>query len=96
MRRVLSLVVIVLALGFAGTAPCAETELTADNVPKMTIDELKEKLGSPDLVVIDVRTAYDWSQSATKIKGAVREDPHKVASWLSKYPQDETIVLYCS
>jgi rhodanese-related sulfurtransferase len=96
MRRVLFLVLIVLALGCAGTAFCAETALTVDNVPKMTVDELKGRLNNPDLVVIDVRSAYDWEESATKIKGTVREDPRKLASWLSKYPESKTIVFYCS
>ena len=96
MRRILFVLPIALALGFARTAPCAERALTADSVPRMTIDELKGRLGNPDLVLIDVRTAQDWEESATKIKGAVREDPHKLASWLSKYPESKTIVLYCS
>jgi len=96
MRGVLFLLLIVLALGSAGTASCAETALTIDSVPKMTIDELKGRLDSPDLVVIDVRSVNDWEESATKIKGAVREDPRKLASWLSKYPKSKTIVFYCS
>ncbi len=96
MRRVLFLLLIVLALGYAGTALCAETALTINSVPKMTIDELKERLNNPDLVVIDVRSAYEWEESAIKIKGAVREDPRKIASWLSKYPENKTIVFYCS
>jgi rhodanese-related sulfurtransferase len=95
MRRVLFLSLIALALGAAGTALCAETALTIDNVPKMTIDELKGMLNSPDLVVVDVRSANDWEESGTKIKGAVRENPRKLASWLNKYPKGSTIVLYC-
>ena len=96
MRRVLFLLLIVLVLGSAGTAPCVDKALTIDSVPKMTIDELKGRLNSPDLVVIDVRSAYEWEESATKIKGAVHEDPRKLASWLGKYPESKTIVFYCS
>lgn len=95
MRRLLFPLLIMFALGSAGKALCAETDLTANSVPRMTINELKGKLGSPDLVVIDVRKADDWAESATKIKGAVRENPYNLASWLGKYPETKTIVLYC-
>jgi hypothetical protein len=29
-----------------------------------------------------------------KIKGAVREDPKQVSSWIDKYPKDKLLVLY--
>ena len=38
----------------------------------------------------------DWAPSNTKIKGAIREDPPKVSSWMEKYPKDKTLVFYCS
>ncbi len=96
MRKVLFLLLITLVLGFAGAAPCAETALTVNSVPKMTIDELKGRLNSPDLVIIDVRSAWDWKESTTKIKGAVREDARRLASWFGKYPESKTIVFYCA
>jgi hypothetical protein len=64
--------------------------------PRMTKDELKAMLGNPDLVIIDVRTQRDWTESDSKIKGAVREDPEAVESWANKYPKGNTIVLYCA
>lgn len=53
-------------------------------------------LGKPDVVIIDVRTNYDWDNSKVKIPGAVKEEGMKFASWMSKYPKDKTIVLYCA
>ena len=38
----------------------------------MTIEQLKAQLGNSDFVIIDVRTAHDWQDSGTKIKGDVR------------------------
>jgi rhodanese-related sulfurtransferase len=70
--------------------------LRAEEVPRMTQEELKEILGKPGVVVIDVRANADWTDSKQKIKGAVREDPKKVASWIGKYPTDRTLVFYCS
>lgn len=68
----------------------------AAEVPRMTKGELKAVLGTPGLVVIDVRTAPDWEAAKTKIAGAVREDPTGVDSWAKKYPKNKTIVLYCA
>jgi hypothetical protein len=70
--------------------------LRAEAVPRMAKEELKEILGRPDVVVVDVRAKADWMDSKQKIKGAVREDPKKVASWMGKYPKDGTLVFYCS
>jgi hypothetical protein len=66
------------------------------DVPRMTKDELKAMLGNPDLVIIDVRLGRDWTDSDSKIKGAIREDPKSVKSWAEKYSKDKTIVLYCA
>jgi rhodanese-related sulfurtransferase len=63
---------------------------------RMTKDELKAMLGSPDLVIIDVRYGKDWTESDVKIKGAVREDPEAFDSWAKKYPKDKTLVFYCA
>lgn len=59
-------------------------------------DELKAMLGSPDLVIIDVRTGKDWSSSEFKITGAKRLDNGSVASAAKDIPKDKTIVLYCA
>jgi hypothetical protein len=72
------------------------TPVAAQEAKRMSIEELKGMLGSPDLVVVDVRRDGDWGSSKVKIKGAVREDPEKVDTWISKYPKDKTQVFYCA
>ncbi len=68
-----------------------------EEVPRMTQEQLKEMLGSPDLLILDVRAAGDWGKAQMKIQGAVREDPGKGAkTWAGKYGKDKTIVLYCA
>ncbi len=74
---------------------CAMFEKTVD-APRMAKDELRSMLGSPDLLIIDVRYGKDWTESDLKIKGAIREDPEAVDSWASKYSKDKTLVLYCA
>jgi len=73
-----------------------KTIALSDDVPKMTKEELRAMLGSHGLMIIDVRYGKDWTDSDSKIKGAVREEPDDVRSWASKYPKDKTLVLYCA
>lgn len=89
-----SLTVFLLLSGSSGCA--APAKITAGDVPRMELDELKARLGDPAVVVIDVRQPGDWNASPSKIKGAIREDSASVAKWASNYPMDKTIVLYCA
>ena len=68
----------------------------AGDVGLMTTDELKQQLGSSDIIVLDVRAGRDWSSSEFKIKGAVRENPSDFENWSSSYPKDKKLVLYCA
>jgi rhodanese-related sulfurtransferase len=65
-------------------------------VPRISKEEVKGMLGTPELVVIDVRSSSLHESSKLQIQGAVREDPDRVKSWEGKYAKDKTIVLYCS
>ena len=82
------LVVLAMGVGLVGGA---------DKIPRMTKDQLKEMLGKPEVIVLDVRATGDWEKAQMKIQGAVREDPNKATkSWAEKYGKDKTIVLYCA
>ncbi len=83
--------VLVLFVGFIFTLPT-----WANEVPRVTKEELKEQMDEPNLVIIDVRADSDWKGSNVKIKGAVREDPNKVESWMNKYSKEKILVFYCS
>jgi hypothetical protein len=97
MTRIVVIIVLALVAGSAmAVALHAQTASAPDNVPRMTVEELKLQMDNANLVVIDVRTSHDWEVSATKIRGSVREDPSKVASWIAKYPPDRTLVFYCA
>ena len=94
MKGRLSKVLIVL-LAFASMALFAKAAV-ADEVPRMSKEELRAMLGNPDLVIIDVRSGKDWEASQSKIKGAVREEPRQAKSWADKYDKNKTYVLYCA
>ena len=66
----------------------------AEEVPRITKEEVKEMLDHSNVIIIDVRTDKAWDMSELKIKGAVREDPWNVNSWMNKYPRDKTLVFY--
>lgn len=91
-KRILFLAIIMV---FAAAAVFA-TPAAAQDVKRMTIEELKGMLGNPDLVIVDVRRDGDWKSSKVKIKGAVREDQEKVEAWMNKYGKDKTLVFYCA
>ncbi|MCU0538763.1 MAG: hypothetical protein MUD16_16520 [Desulfobacterales bacterium] len=90
-RRTLAAVA---AIGFvlAMLAPSA----AASEAARMSPDDLKLKLGDPEVVVLDVRSHTDWFLSREKIQGAERENYRDFEGWAAKYPKAKTIVLYCA
>jgi predicted sulfurtransferase len=70
--------------------------VASDDVPRMSTQELKELLGSADVIILDVRTSKDMEGSTSTIKGAIREDPQAFDTWADTYPKDKTLVLFCA
>jgi hypothetical protein len=70
--------------------------ISAEDVPKMTVEALKGALDNPDLIILDVRRGGDWRSSEFKIQGAHRVDPGDFGKWAEKFPKDKTLVLYCA
>lgn len=92
MKRWILIALAALAAGMfhpAGAPAAAE----AARMDKQT---LRARLGSPEVVIIDVRAATDWLLTSDKIKGAERQNPRQFDEWAGKYGKDKTIVLYCA
>ena len=70
--------------------------VSATEVPRMSPDELKSRLGEAGLVVLDVRSGRDWNQSGQQIASSERVDPGGTSQWADHYPKDRTMVLYCA
>ncbi len=68
--------------------------LGAQDVPRITKEELKGMLGHPDVVVIDARLSQNWQDSDLKIKSATRGNPDNFSSWADQFPKNKTLVLY--
>lgn len=75
---------------------CTYAQNNTKEVPRIQKDEIKAKLGSPALVLLDVRRQKDWEASDEKIVGAMRMDPETVDTWAATLPKDKEIVLYCA
>jgi len=88
--------VAVLAVGiFIVLIGCTKIQNSQD-VPRISKDGLKATLGSPGMVLIDVRTESDWKESSEEITGALHMDPASVDAWAATLPRDKEIVLYCA
>ena len=91
-RRLLAIIVMAVVMSTACAAP---KKTVAQEIPRMTKEELKANLDNDDVVIIDVRTPKDYDTSDRKIRGAVRENPMDVRYW-TPYPKKKIIVLYCA
>ncbi len=68
----------------------------SQDVPRITKEELKGKLGSPEIELIDVRSGSDWERSSEKVLGAKRLDPLTFDTWADSLPKNKEIILYCA
>ena len=92
-RRSSAIFMVTLAFGAMGMLI---TTVLAEEVPRITKEELKEIMASPDVVIVDMRVGKDWTASEFKIEGAVRGDPSDLGSWMSQHSKEKTLVFYCA
>jgi len=69
---------------------------TRTEAPRMTIEQLKEMLENPDLVILDVRVGLAVKTGLPKIEGAIRKAPKKAPDWGAELDKNKTYVLYCT
>jgi len=65
-------------------------------VPVMSVDELKSRLDTGDVAILDVRSDRDWNTSDVRITGSARINPSEIGQWAKNLPVGQTIVLYCA
>lgn len=66
-----------------------------EEIPRISKEQVRDLIGQPGVVLIDVRYVKSWKKSDKKIAGAVREHPNEIGSWVKKYAKDTRIILYC-
>ena len=68
---------------------------TVEQVPRLTMDQVKSMIGKPDVVIVDIRYIKQYEQSDRKIPGAVFIQPEQFDEFAKKYPdKDKTYILY--
>ena len=68
---------------------------SVEQVPRLTKDAVKEMLGKPDVVIVDIRYIKQYEESDKKIPGAVFVQPESFDDFVKKHPKkDATYVLY--
>ena len=87
-----ALVALLLLIALAGySGPPSSVE----QVPRLTKEAVKEMLGKPDVVIVDVRYIKQFEQSDKKLPGAVFVQPENFDEFVKNHPQkDKTYVFY--
>ncbi len=93
MLRRLATLTAFLAL-LVGVAACTSIPETADDIPRITVEELKTELDRGPVTVIDVRGASSYETS--HLRGALSIPEAEVKSRVGELPRDGLIVTYCT
>jgi len=88
------LTILSIGLGFALVGLITISVFSAEHVPRISKEKLNKLLGSPDVIILDVRLSKNWQQSETKIKGAIRRRPKLFDSWANEFPRNKMLFLY--
>ncbi|WP_446010659.1 rhodanese-related (seleno)protein [Candidatus Electrothrix sp.] len=83
------LLVVAVVLGIGGAAQAA-------NVQTISKEELRDKLGSYEYTILDVRAESHWNSSDNKIPGAIRLPGEQVDIWAENFHKNTPLVLYCA
>jgi predicted sulfurtransferase len=86
-----SLAAVFLLIALAGY-PAVPT--TIEQVPRLTKEQVKDMLGKPGVVIVDVRYIKQYEQSDKKLPGAVFVQPENFDEFVKNHPKDKTYVLY--
>ena len=89
---ILSLATALILMALTGsTAPPSSVE----QVPRLTKEQVKDMLGKPDVVIVDIRFIKQYEQSDSRLPGAVFVQPESFDEFVKNFPKkDNTYVLY--
>jgi predicted sulfurtransferase len=84
-----------LAAVFLSSCGGSQTPTTKSEVPRITVQELKERMDSGEAVVIgDTRGEAEYN--VRHVAGAVSIPLQQVEAHLEGLPRDQEIILYCT
>lgn len=90
------LIRVIILLLVVAVEPTSIRAASPADIPRITKDGLRARMGEANLIIIDVRLADDWEKSKEKIAGSVHHDPDAVESWRGTYAPGQTLILYCA
>ena len=67
---------------------------SVEQVPRLTKEAVKEMLGKPDVVIVDIRYIKQYEQSDKRLPGAVFVQPENFDEFTKNYPKQRTYILY--
>ena len=88
------LTILSVGLGLALVGLIIISVFAAEDVPRISKEKLKEVLGNPNVIILDVRHSENWQENEFKIKGAIRRRPKFFDSWANEFPRDKVLFLY--
>ncbi len=78
----------------ASATPVAGTFVSSDDMPRITVPELKAKLDAGQAVVFDARVQSAYARK--HIAGAISLPQDEVVARLAELPTDKQAVFYCT
>lgn len=70
--------------------------VSAEDIPRISVEQLNRSLDNEKLVIVDARSGSDWRGSGLKVKGALRGKAGQEDEWAKDLPKDSEIVIYCA
>jgi hypothetical protein len=89
-----SLTILSIGLSLALVGLIIISVFAAEDVARISKEKLKELLGNPNIIILDVRYSENWQKTEFKIKGAIRRRPKFFDSWANEFPRDKVLFLY--
>lgn len=87
--------ILVVFLSLIALAGWSAPPSSVEQVPRLTKEAVKEMLGKPGVVLVDIRYIKQYEQSDRKLPGAVFVQPETIGEFVKNHPKkDATYVLY--
>lgn len=91
-------VVLALVLWFAGPSLAAGTQMSANDLPRISVDEVRALQASGEKVVfLDTRTSSQWEAADRQLPGARRLVSNgDLKAFIDTVPKTAAVVTYCT
>jgi hypothetical protein len=80
--------------GNTGSTAAGATIADSDDVPRITVQELKAKLDAGQAVLFDARSQESYTRQ--HIAGAISMPQDEVGGRVAELPTDKLVVFYCT